>query len=353
MEISLRMREGLERIKKAATGIPDRVPVYAQMSDHSAKLAGESIVGFYTDAKTFLACELAADEFYGFDAPTIHYDCYNIEAEALGAKMIWKENTCPQIDQNNLLLQSVDEFESLGTIRIGKDGRMPYVIEINSRLKDLGISPKIRFCGVFSLAAQLVGLENLIIAIMRKPQSVHRLMQHLTDNVLSPWITYQRKQSGTSEIAIGADAFASPPILTVPMIREFCLAYIERLEQNVGKIRLAGLWGESVLGDPIALLDIKRQGYPMMMQALDPDVTALGPAMYKQYADRNGMAITMGLDAALIQAGPITEIQSRSRRFIDAAGKDGRFILYINDVPYDTPPEHVHAVMEVAHQYCY
>ena len=37
-----KFREGLARMKKAETGVPDRVPVYAQMSHHNAALAGES-----------------------------------------------------------------------------------------------------------------------------------------------------------------------------------------------------------------------------------------------------------------------------------------------------------------------
>ncbi len=70
--------EGAARIRKASQGIADRVPVYAQMSHHSARLAGESTIDFFTDAETFLRCELAADVFYKIDAPTIHYDVYNI-----------------------------------------------------------------------------------------------------------------------------------------------------------------------------------------------------------------------------------------------------------------------------------
>ena len=347
------MLQGLERIKKTMAGIPDRVAVCAQMSHHSAKLAGESTIQFYTDAETFLSCELFADEFYGLDAPTTHYDCYNIEAEAMGAKLTWKDNACPETDPTVPLLSSVGDFENLKAVRIGKDGRMPYVIDINKRLMDSGLSPKIRFCGVFSLAAKLLGLENLLMSIISEPEKVHLLMEYLTDNILAPWIICQREQSQTTETATGTEALASPPILTVPMVRDFCLKYIERLEKNIGNIRLAGLWGESFLDNPFDLLDIKRQGYPLMLQALDPDVTALGPALYKQYADKNDMAITMGLDAALIQAGPITEIQTRAQKFIDLAGQDGRFILYINDIPYNTPPEHVHAVVEIAHKHCY
>ncbi len=62
----------MRRIKEGAAGLADRVPVYAQMSHHSARLAGKSTREFFTDAETFLECQLAADQIYGIDAPTTH-----------------------------------------------------------------------------------------------------------------------------------------------------------------------------------------------------------------------------------------------------------------------------------------
>ena len=112
-------REGTARIKKGSNGIADRVPVYAQMSHHSAKLAGESTTEFFTNAEIFLRCELAADVFYEIDAPTIHYDVYNIESEAMGANLIWSENQIPVIDSRSPLLSSLDALERLRPIKIG------------------------------------------------------------------------------------------------------------------------------------------------------------------------------------------------------------------------------------------
>jgi len=353
LKISPRLREGMERMTKAAGGMPDRVPVYAQMSHHSAKLAGESTFKFFTNAETFLKCQLHADELYHLDSPTIHYDCYNIEAEALGAKLVWATNQFPEVDPASPLMASVDDVEALKPLKMGKGGRMPYVLEINKLLVDLGVPPKIRFCGPFSLAAKLVGFENFVVAAVWEPDQAHRLLRHLTDEVLAPWITFQRRQCGVNETAVGADALASPPMLTVPMIREFCLEYMKRLEKHVGRIRLAGLWGERFVDDPRQLLDIKKEGCPNLLQALDPDVTALGPAFFKEYADQWDMAIIMGLDATLLQNGPVGEIKTRAGRFINEAGRDGRFVLYMNDIPYETPPEHVHAVVSVAHEYRY
>lgn len=351
IEMPPSLHEGMRRIKEGTSSVADRVPVYAQMSHHSARLAGKPTQQFFTHAETFLECQLAADQFYGIDGPTIHYDVYNIEAEALGAKLLWKEKEIPSVDTQNALLQSVDGWQSLRPVKFGAVGRMPYVLEINRRLMDLGLSPKIRFTGLFTLAANLLGLTNLILAIMTEPEKVHRLLSFLSDEVVAPWIKCQRADCGRNEIATGSDALASPPILSLELVREYCLKYIKRLEKQVGDIRLAGLWGESSLSDPSQLLDIKREGSPTNIQVLDPDVTALGPAFFRRYADQTRVALVMGLDAHLICEGPVSEIKARARRFIEEGGSSGRFILFINDIPYDTPSEHVHAVVAVAREY--
>lgn len=344
-------REGTARLKQGSNGIANRVPVYAQMSHHSAGLVGASTIDFFTNAETFLRCELAADLFYEIDSPTIHYDVYNIEAEALGARLIWSEKEIPAFDPRSPLLSSADAFESLQPIKIGKAGRMPYVLEINARLMDLGLKPKVRYTGLFTLAANLMGLQELIMAIVTNPQRVHKLMSFLTHEIVAPWIICQREHCGSNETATGSDALASPPLLSIEMIREFCLKYVKELEEHVGGIRLAGLWGESVLAEPTELLDIKNEGSSSNIQVLDPDVTALGPAFFRKYADKTDVKLVMGLDANLICSGPVSEIASRARKFIDQAGMDGRFVLFMNDIPYNTPPENVRAVVSVAHEY--
>ena len=75
-------------------------------------------------------------------------------------------------------------------------------------------------------------------------------MLFLTDEVLAPWIVCQREKSGVNATATGSEAFASPPLVTLEILEEFCIKYFKRLEDQVGGIRLAGVWGESEIKDP-------------------------------------------------------------------------------------------------------
>jgi hypothetical protein len=336
------------RAREGAQGLADTVPVYAQISHHSARLVGESTVGFFTDARKFIRAELATDIFYDIDGPTIHYDVYNIEAEALGARLLWQEGQIPAVDPRTPLLSGVDACESLPPVKAGASGRMPYVLEMNARLKDLGLAPKVRFTGLFTLAANLVGLEQLLFAIVSRPDSVHRMMHFLTHEVVAPWIVCQRERCGSRETATGSDALASPPLISVAMVREFCLAYVQELEKLVGGVRLAGLWGESAIREPRELLDVKLAGSPGSIQVLDPDVTLLGPSLFRRYADETGASLVMGLDASLVGCGGEADVASRATRFIEEAGLGGRFVLFINDIPFDAPVENVRAVVRAA-----
>ena len=59
----------------------------------------------------------------------------------------------------------------------------------------------------------------------------------------------------------------------------------------------------------------------------------------------------MGLDASLVGCGSEADVTSRATRFIEEAGLRGRFVLFINDVPSDTPVENVRAVVRAARCY--
>ena len=269
----------------------------------------------------------------------------------MGADLIFTENETPAVNPGTPLLRSADDLSGIGPVKMGKSGRMPFVLEINRKLVDLGLAPKVRFCGIFTMSAKLLGYEKLMSEIMERPNAVHRLMRYLTDEVIAPWIACQRSHCDTDITATGSEALASPPLLAPNMLDEFCLQYTRRLERNIGKIRLAGLWGESLVKDPVRFLDMKREFSGGMIQVCDPDATELGPAFFKSYADEHDVGLIMGLDAGLILRGPIRAVQARTNRFIEEAGMNGRFVFFINDIPYNTPPEHVQAAVSTARGY--
>ncbi len=64
------------------------------------------------------------------------FDFYNIELEALGQKLIWRDRSEPDVDTSEPLIKSEEDFGRLRPPRPGVDGRMPFVLESYRRYAD-------------------------------------------------------------------------------------------------------------------------------------------------------------------------------------------------------------------------
>ena len=351
MIISGRLQRGLNRIEAAYRGEADRVPVFAQIGAHTIRLAGLNISDFFADPDLFVKTHLAVTDYYRLDAPSFYYDLYNIEAEAMGQRLIWLPGMFPEIASGNMLLQGIDGVGGLKAPDPSRDARMPFVIELYKRVFELGIRPQFRFCAPFSLACNIRGMSGLIMDIVSKPEAVHRLFRFLTDEVLAPWITALRKECGGGFTAVGADALASIPITNLSILEEFAFGYIKRLDELVGGIEVRGWWGEMHLDDPGKLLDLKLRAAPSALFAMDPDVYSLGPGVFKEFAARRKRPLVLGIDCSLISRGPLEALVDRVRQYIDEGGPGGPLLLFMNEVPPDCPPEHVHAVVQAVEHY--
>ncbi len=116
-----------------------------------------------------------------------------------------------------------------------RDGRFAVVIEMMRRFENMtGVPPTLRFCAPFSLAANLRGIESLLIDIYQAPDFARTLLERLTEEVLAPWILYQQDCLPSATSISGADAVASLPIVNLTILRDWVVPWIERLRALVG-----------------------------------------------------------------------------------------------------------------------
>jgi uroporphyrinogen-III decarboxylase len=357
MIISQRMKEGIERIGKASAGKADRVPILAQINEHARKLGGYHPKEYYRNDKIFFENQLLVSDYYSLDFPgTEYYDIYNIEAEALGQELIWFDDLLPEINHKNHLIKGPSDLNRLAPPDPKKSGRMPFVLDLKKRAIDAGFFPGVRYSAPFSLAASLCGLQDLIIGMMTEPVFYHRLFSFLTDEVLAPWIYEQRRAIGADSNAMGADAYASMPITNIGIIREFALNYVLRLRKNVGNVSARGWWGERCarnkpgkLDEFMAMkLEAANPGYYL---ALDPDIEIVGIETVRAFADEHNVPLMLGIETKLVSEGPVEKIVDRIRRYIEEGGRNGRLLLFLNEIPKEAPPEHVHAAVHAAKLY--
>jgi uroporphyrinogen decarboxylase len=331
-----------------------RVVIAAQCNDHAARLAGVSCRRFFTDAAIFAQTQLLVTEYYGFDAPSNLWDVYNIEAEALGQALVYPPDGIPDVDRTRPLIKTPSDLERINVPDPHNSGRMPWVHQLNRIYKEMtGKAARAFFCAPFSLAANIRGYASLMDDLYDNPKFAHRLFEFLCDEVLVPYIEAMRSESASPNLlADGNDAWASPPLITLDMMDEYVVAYTDRLRRALGeKVVTRGNWGDAKSNDPERFMAQKLKCSPGFLSVLDPDLYQIGPERVKKYASVQNAFVTAGIDATLLRDGPIGAIVERIKTYIEAMARDGRCAIYLNQIPAETPPQHIHAAVAACRTY--
>ncbi len=346
-------QEGAKRFEKAMQGIPDRVPVYAQMHEFAMSELGYQANTFYTTPEILVPSILEIAEQYGIDVGYIDYDVYNIEVEGLGQKIIFFEDHIPDVDSSVYLINGPDDLKKIRTPDFDTAGRFSKVVEMNSLYEKLtGLPASLQFCAPFSLAANIRGIENLIMDILLEPSFARGLFDAIVEEVLAPWILYQKKHFPNATSISGSDAYASLPILNMEIFEEWVLPYILRLREICGDEVYVPNWiGEKLLKKPEDMLALKLQASPAFLEGQDPDVAALGPEFYKSYAEKHDVPLVLGVGASFMDSSTSEEIYQRVKHYVEVGKKKGRFALYLCNLSAETPKENVKAAIEAINTY--
>ncbi len=346
-------QEGAKRFDQAMIGVPDRVPVYAQMHEFVMKELNVNARKFYTTAETLVTGTLEVCEKYGIDVAFLDYDVYNIEAEALGQRIIYSDSGMPDVDRSRPLIRDRDDLKKIKTPDFDSHGRFPNVIEMCSIYEKLtGLDAGLEFTAPFSLAANVRGIERLLNDIYENPDFARSLFDRLTEELIAPWIQHLKKTFPDAKSISGNDATASLPIVSPTVLKQWVMPYILRLRKLCGPTVYVPNWvGERYLKNPQEMFDLKLTVCPGFVVGQDPDVEVLGPAVYKEYADRHGVSLVLGIGAGFLALGKPEEIAERVRYYVEVGGKSGRFVLYLCNLGATTPPENVRAVIEAIDRY--
>jgi uroporphyrinogen-III decarboxylase len=348
---------GVERFKTILKGgIPDRVPVAAQMHEFSMKEKGLNARDFYTSAKLFVPAVLETMEKYSIDMPFLDFDVYNIEAEALGQKIKYSNENMPDVDPRDWLLKDKDNLRNIKTPNFYTDGRFSNVVEMHRLFRELtGVDPVIRFTAAFSLATLIRGADTLILDIFDDPEWVKELFTVLTEQVLTPYLLHLKKHVSNAYPGHGmggADAMASPPTLSPDMIKEWVLPYFLRLMEVVGQeVYLPNWVGDRYFKNPEDMFDMKLKVCPAFLEVQDPDVEEIGPEICKEYAKKHNVPLVIGLGAAFLAMAKPDEVFKRAKYYVEVGGENGQFYLYLCNIGATTPPENVRAAINAVHKY--
>lgn len=346
-------KETMDRFDRAMKGIPDRVPVYAQIHEFAMKEAELRPSEFYTNPENLVTGVLKTYARYSLDAPYVDFDVYNIEAAGLGQKIQFSKDSIPDVDRSNLLIKEKSDIKKIKTPDFKRDGRFPFVIDANQIFYDItGIPVTLNFTAPFSLAANIRGIENLIFDIVDDPDFANELFKRLTEDVIIPWILYQKEKSAEVYSVVGSDATASIPILSIKMLKKWVTPYILKIREIVGNEVYVSNWiGDRYLSNPEEIFDEKLEVSPSFLEGQDPDVEALGPEIYKNYAKKHNAALILGVGTAFLAQSTPEDIKKRIKHYIEVGGKGGKFGLYLCNIGRTTPPDNLRAAVEAVHSF--
>ena len=325
-----------------------------QINDHAAFLARVPTKQFFTDADIFTRTQVLVTKYYKLDTLSNFWDVYNVEAEALGQKIIYHSAGLPDIDRTRPLIAKPSDLDHLHPPDPCTSGRLPWVHEVNKKFIELtGTLDRAYFTAPLSLAANIRGYENLMEDMFQRPAFAHRLFKFICDDVLLPHLETMRKKTGIPDLLMdGRDAWASPPMITLDMMDEYVVTYTERLRNKLDKNLITrGNWGDSKSRDPERFFSQKMKCTPGSLSVSDPDLFELGPDRVKAYVDKHHLSVTAGVDAGLLCQGPVKAIVDRIKFYIDKFARNGQCMIHLNQIPRETPCEHVHAAVAACHTY--
>lgn len=359
------IKKGLSSVFES--GQKNWIQIAAQCHDHTMMLAGLPANKYYFDAK--LNCEAGAhvSGYYGFDSMSIGFDAYNIEIEALGGKMIYGENSMPTIDFRDPMIKKPEDLDKLKKKEVDwyNDGRFPFILESIDLNLQYGFGTSV-FCSPFSMAVGMCSFPRLIKNMRKNPEFAHEIFKYIVDDVLLPWVKTQNESSGNI-MAIGADAWACIPNLSVKEMMDWVVPYNVRLME---KAKRKGVLIMNVSGD-YCEERMERYSTEVLHGSFDVEIASTGaPSLFlamgrwfeyplkdvrdytAKYRDENKLvAISAGVNARLLRDGPVEKIVDNVKRFIEAFGRDHDLTLFLSNIPADTPSDHIHAAVAAAHTY--
>jgi hypothetical protein len=203
--------------------------------------------------------------------------------------------------------------------------------------------------------ANIRGTENLLFDMMLNPTFARDLFDRAIEEVLVPWILYQKAYFPAATNIVGSDASASVPILNPGMIQAWIVPDISRLRALCGPEIYVPNWvGEALLPEPEKMLDLKRQVAADFIEGQDPDVEVLGPERYLAYAQKHDLALLLGVGAAFMDASSPEAVADRVRHYIEVGKQHDRFAIFFCNLGATTPPENIRVAVETARSYgCY
>jgi uroporphyrinogen decarboxylase len=336
-----------ERVERTLSfGNPDRPPFVPAVYEHKAALVGRSPSVVCRDSGLIREALLKELEVYDPDILTVGLDVYNVEAEAVGCRVHFFEDTNDVPGVAAPLLEGPDGLGRLGIPNPELDGRMPLFLEAARRLQgEKGGEVVIRgaLTGPFSLAGALAGTEQLLVATSEDPGFVRRLL----DFCGRVTVEFGRAFLARGINVVVFDSKASPQAASPRVFHEFALPVYRDLVMPALSAAGARQVPLIIGGDTTPILeDLLRTGATQLLCDAGSDLEA-----FKKRCREEHRPFRVSVDARLVHRGSPAEIHAEALRLLDVTRGQSGLLFGCGVVAYDTPTENVLALRDALNEF--
>lgn len=316
----------------------ERVLFCPAIYEHKAKLIGKSISETGHDPGLLTEAVIAEYETYRPDMLTVGMDIYNIEAEAVGSKVSVTEekNSVPGIE--SYCLEDVSDTGNLEPVDVKKDGRMSIVTEAVKNVQNrFGDEVLVRgaVSGPFTMAANIIGIEKLVMAQMMQPNEFKQLMDYCTAVI----IDFAKTFTACGASVCLFDSQASPPFISPDSFKELILPYFKKINSEFKKA--GAKCTELVIGGETEAI----AGY-MVGSSFDIVLSDFTTDFGK--FDRGKQAvIRRNMSPILIENGPDDELDAQVREIVQLAKSHDNVIVGTGVLAYDVEVEKILKLKEL------
>ena len=318
----------------------DHVPMYHFILGFCAKNVGYSIADMYKDPEKSFMAQLWTLGQYGFDGgPDYGYASYG--GGEFGGDIKFPEGEYQQAPSHgNFPVQSEEDVWRLVLPDVKKAGCIPLAMEFSKLQDKFGTPISLVFGGSFTIAGNICPVETLCRWMLKKPETVHRILRLATDHILSA-VQYWVDTFGAGRVIPNIwEPLSTNDIISPKQFERFTFPYLKEscekiLDMGVKHI-LCHVCGEQNLNLPYwSQVPMGNSGMVSVGHQMD-----LSTAI-KYFGDRN--IIIGNIEPQVIQTGTPQEIYELCKQAIEKAKYAPRGYMLMSgcEVPPMSPPYNI------------
>ena len=332
---------GKERILAAWKGeTTDRVPFNVDIGPHYSPNLNYTINDYFGNIETAIEVQVKSVRDFTSDLITVPQNMMGW----FGLHLCYRHKSKPDPLQDGSV-KLPEGLEDLEAVPAGEIEGLKLLRQSADKIEELApeFASRVAVAGPILDAARLVGLEDLIVATIEEPESVHQLMKLCTQATLDRALEVLNNVK--TLIFVVADTFASISNISPKIYREFVYPYEEELFKSLqsaaGGEKLCGL---HICGfiDPI-MEDIST--LPLDWIELD------GPSSLAKLfeATRGRMVIRGNVGGELFSDGTREQISQAVQDCLSASAGSPKYVLSTGcQIPLNSPLEQVRYFIDTA-----